>query len=300
MIDIGKMTWFQTKNLAKNFIQLTNDDDVQTLLSNFPKEFFCFGWWSNLLFSQPVYEKTFFIKNNLTWIKYLWENQWEVKAWENLWKFVSHLDEKGNNNLNPIFAIPWTIGWAVIGNAWSYGIEIWDFVSWLRYIDENWESIETDEYIYWYRYSNLKHKKIILTDIILEIPQENNPLRETKEHYMKKSLETKEYKKTCWSYFKNYTLTEKDNIEIFLEYPDFPARKNIWDDNIVVPAWWMIDKCWLRWWEMNWVKIADKHANFIQNLDNDDAENILNLAKFIKQKVFERFRVVLKEEVIIF
>lgn len=300
MIDIGKLTTFQTKNLAKNFFQINNNDDLYYFLDHYTDEedIFCFWWWSNVLFSKQNYEKKIFVKNNLQWIKYLWMDYFEVNAGELLLNFVKFiLQEHSINMLNPIFAIPWTIWGAVIWNAGSYWVEIWRFVKKIKYVDESGEIVENDNYIHSYRHSNLSNKKILLISAVLHFPIKNNPDLKDMKEYLEMSLKSKEYYKTCGCYFKNHILTDKDKQESILAFKENPIKDQYYKEQITIPAGWMIDKVWLRGYEENWVKISEKHANFIVNYNNENPENILKMAKLIKQKVFEKFGIILKEEV---
>jgi UDP-N-acetylenolpyruvoylglucosamine reductase len=46
--------------------------------------------------------------------------------------------------------------------------------------------------------------------------------------------------------------------------------------------------------------VSEKHANFIINYSNKDSQKILDLAKFIKDKVADHFDIMLEEEVVIY
>jgi len=300
MIDIGKFTTFQTQNLARNFFQINNEDDLSYFLDHYANkdEIFCFGWWSNILFAKQNYEKMVFIRNNFQWIKYLGMDYFEVNTGENLSAFVKFISQDYNiNMLHPIFAIPGTVWWAVIWNAGSYGVEIWRFVKKIKYIDESGSVVENDKYAYSYRHSNLSNRKIFLISVVLHFPIKNNPEFKEMKEYLEMSLKSKEYKKTCGCFFRNHILTDRVNQDPILAFKDNPIQTQYYKEEISIPAWWLIDKAWLRWYEENGVKISDKHANFIVNYNNENPENILRMAKLIKQRVFEKFWIILKEEV---
>ncbi len=300
MIDIGKLTTFQTKNFARNFFQINSEDDLSYFLDHYctKEDLFCFGGWSNVLFAKQQYDRSIFVKNNLRWIKYLWMDYFEVNAWEILSNFVSFISQKHDiNMLHPIFAIPGTVWWAIIWNAGSYGVEIWRFVKKIKYVDETGEIVEKDDYTHSYRHSSLSNKKIFLISAVLHFPIKNNPDFKNMREYMEMSLKAKEYKKTCGCFFKNHILNDRDNQALILAFKDNPIKDQYYKEEITIPAGWMIDKCWLRWYEENGVKISEKHANFIVNYDNENPDNILKLSRLIKQKVFEKFAIILKEEV---
>ncbi len=59
----------------------------------------------------------------------------------------------------------------------------------------------------------------------------------------------------------------------------------------------LIEECGLKGKKIGNAKISEKHANFIVNLGSARAEDVKKLIKLIKQKVKNKFGVVLKEEI---
>ncbi len=299
MINIWSYTTFSTDNFTDKFLDIKNKYDLDSFVKN-KDNFFVFWWGSNLLFSKSRYEEFFFVRNILWSIEYLWWDIFKVSAWENLNKFIIYIEnEYWSNILNPLFWLPGTIGGAVIGNAWSFGIEIWNFVEKISYFDKDKNYIETDDYRFDYRNSSLKWKNILLVDIYLNIPKTIDSEIKNRSYYFDRRKQKQEYSKTCWSYFKNY---EIDNY-IINNNDLIDKINNLWfnsSNSNKIPAWWLIEQCWMKWFEYNWVKVSSKHANFIINHHNKDPKNILDLSYIIKDKVYEKFQIKLQEEVIIF
>lgn len=305
MIDIWKFTSFGTQNFATNFLQVKSENDISQI--HRWDDFFCFWWWTNILFSKDEYQNTVFLKNSIKWIQDLWDWFFRLWAWENLSQFIKLLYEKYNTNIfNPMFGLPWTVGWAVIWNAGSFGVSIWDYVHSVRYVDSDFNIIDTQNYKASYRDSSLKWKKIILLEVVLKIPLIQKEWISVPDEYLEKRKISQEYQKTCGSYFKNYqidkrTLTpsQQTTIQKILSLDPVLITSQEQKEILTIPAWWLIDRCWLRGYELDWVRISQKHANFFVNFDNKKASNILKLADLVKQKVYEQFNVLLQEEVII-
>lgn len=314
MINIWSYTTFQTDGFTDNFIDIISNEQIDQLVKSLwnIKDFFCFWWWSNLLFSKSSYENKLFIRNNFKWIENLGDNLFRVKAWENLTLFVNYLNKLGISIFNPLFGLPGTVWGAVVGNAGCFWIEIWNFVKSITYI-ENWTLINSENYVCTYRDSNLKWKNIILLEIEFYIPQIEKQM-ETGLYYNTRRKQNQEYWKTCGSYFKNVKL-KLENWKLYrnsnlldtsiIENILKNDKNNIYsskfgsDGEITVAAWWLIDTVGLKWFEYNWVQISNIHANFIMNYTNKDPNNIIQLSNIIKEKVSDKFWLLLEEEVII-
>lgn len=307
MINIWEYTTFSTENFAVNFLDIVNGSDINIFLDNIKSnpDFFCFWGWSNLLFSKNVYEDRLIVRNSVRWIEYLWDNLFKVKSWENLTYFVSYIRKNfWINTLNPLFWLPWTVWWAVIGNAWCFGVEIWKFVKNVSYVDIDRQEVVSGDYVSNYRSSNLKNRKLLLLDIILEISEHEKDIKDPN-FYNVRRKENQEYGKTCWSYFKNFKIDNIDNFstsidKILSSDNEWVFRRKIQSSDIItIPAGWLIDKCWLKWYNYNWVEVSKKHANFIMNYSNKDSNNILKLSEIIKENVYDKFWLKLEEEVVI-
>lgn len=302
MIDIWKYTTFWTQNFARHFYNIKNEQDFEFFLSQkFNDWYFVFWWGSNLLFSQKNYDNKVFIKYSLTWFEQIDTNVFLVNAGSSVSLFINYLNWIGINVFNPLFWLPWSIGGAVVWNAGSYGVQIWDFIKTVFYINEDWNLIQDNDYTCSYRESSLKGKNIILTKVVLDLNKVVQLDIQSTDFYLQKRKNTQEYLKTCWSYFKNPVI-EKNNTLIIdkINELNLSFYDNSWDkDCFSIPAWWLIEAVWMKWFEHNWVRISNKHANFFVNYNNLDPSNILELSSIVKQKVYDKFSIELKEEVII-
>ncbi len=194
--------------------------------------------------------------------------------------------------------IPGTVGGAIRGNAGAFGLEIKNATQEVVYFDLenlqeehcNKEACEFD-----YRKSVFKefdHKIIWKAFFELEIA-ESEEIQKT----MKEIIQKRQEKNTCLtkngsvgSIFKNPIVGEAI-IETFEQETGIKCRDK------KVPAAWLIDMCNLKGYRVNGAQVSEKQANFILNVDDTTAENIIVLISVIKQKVRNTFGVQLEEEV---
>lgn len=237
------------------------------------------GWWSNILLTKLEYDKPF-IKVLNSDIKKIDDNVFEVWWWTLLNDFIIYLNKIWIKTLNPLYWIYWTIWWAVYWNAWSFWEEIWKYV--IKVVTNKGDF----NYEYWYRYSNLKWQNLLIYKVFFRIP-----FIEYKDiwYYMNLRRQKQPRWNTCWSFFKNVPI-EKVWIDFLKKY------KLSFKDYI--PAWWLIEQVWLKWYRYRDVKVSELHANFIINYWTS-WKDIYDLSIIIKEKVYEKFKIILEEEVVI-
>ena len=61
----------------------------------------------------------------------------------------------------------------------------------------------------------------------------------------------------------------------------------------------LIEECGLKGYKIGGAAVSEKHANFIINIDNATGEDIINLINHIKDCVYKKFNIKLKEEQLI-
>ena len=59
----------------------------------------------------------------------------------------------------------------------------------------------------------------------------------------------------------------------------------------------LIDECNLKGYKIGGAQVSEKHAGFIINTGNASAKDIIDLIKYVKTKVYEKFGVEIKPEV---
>lgn len=100
------------------------------------------------------------------------------------------------------------------------------------------------------------------------------------------------------SFFKNPVISEQKLEKIINKNPNIKYFQTE-DNNIKLAAGWLIDNCGLKGYEHNGAAIADNNALVLINKNNCSGKDIIALSTIVKQKIYEKFDVVLEEEVIL-
>ncbi|MDP2103759.1 MAG: FAD-binding protein [Candidatus Gracilibacteria bacterium] len=251
-----------------------------------------------------------FVRNSQRGVSHLGDGLFEVSAGENLTYLVSHLNKDYNiHTLNTFFGLPGTVGGAIVGNAGSFGVEIGNFVKNIKYVDETGALIETDNYTHEYRSSNLAGKKILLLSAILDTSLILKEGIKEGSWYMNWRMEKQEHIKTTGSFFKNCPISTQELYSNETKYKNLlrelenieelkKERKVMVEDGLLtIASGWIIDQAGLRGYDIGGVRMSERHANFVINYDNDDASKILELSESVKNTVYNKFGIMLEEEV---
>ena len=103
----------------------------------------------------------------------------------------------------------------------------------------------------------------------------------------------------CGSFFKNPILLKEKYIELQQQYPQIPSYK-VDDLNVKVPAGWLIDTCGLKGYRVGDAGVHTEQALVLVNYGKATGKEILAVAHYVKDQVFEKFGVTLEFEVNIF
>lgn len=199
--------------------------------------------------------------------------------------------------------IPGTVGGAIRGNAGASSGSIGDVIKQVEIFDKDKEKIkvfENKECQFNYRTSIFKeNQNLIILSCILQLKKGN------KLEIKKRMNDYLEYRKKSQplnfaspgSIFKNYALTELEisnfNKKLIKEFPEL----NNFVKKGIIPAGYLIDKCNLKGKIIGGAQVSEKHANFIVNFKNAKAKDVKELIDLIKNKVKDKFKIELEEEV---
>jgi len=78
---------------------------------------------------------------------------------------------------------------------------------------------------------------------------------------------------------------------------NFPSAGSVFKNPSGFFAGELIEKCNLKGKRIGKVKISEKHANFIVNLGNGKAKDVIKLIRLVRKKVKDRFGIELVEEI---
>ena len=162
--------------------------------------------------------------------------------------------------------IPGTIGGAVSMNAGAHGKEMKDIVEKIKCVDINGNEKEfsNEEANFEYRKSIFKGNSYIVTEVVLNL--EKGKYEEIKA----KMSEYAQYRKT------------KQPIE----YPSAGSTFKRGKDYITAK---LIDDAGLKGYSIGDAVVSTKHSGFVINKGNASAKDVLDLVKYIKNTIEEKF-----------
>lgn len=300
-IDITHFSNFKTPAKADYYFEINTIDDLERLPSIYSfakdknKQFLCIGWWTNLLFWFDVFDGII-IKNNLKWWKYDHTNKLlEVYSNEPIREIAQVLEtDDGQELWHRFIGLPGSVGGAVFGNAWCFGLEIQhNFLS-ADVIDlKKWKlkKFWLEDMEFSYRSSILKTNapRYFLVRCQFDLSK-----KKEKYHSDVDNIYFREHKQpkwnSCGSFFKN----PKIDLDIFFkQYPDLD-RGNLKS----MSAGYLIENSWLKWHQIWWAIMSQQHANFLMS-DGQDCthKDLLNLIILVQKTVREKFGIDLENEV---
>lgn len=257
---------------AKKLIILENREEIVDVFKE-NENIFLLGNGTNVLFTDNFMDRTFVCTKKLNKIFDLAEGLVRVEAGANLKELIDFIEKKNYTGIESLFGIPGTIGGLIYMNGGAFGTEIFDKIKSVEILDENGKirEIERKDIVVSYRKTEIQDKKWIILSAVFEFGngfdkarvKEIKELRESKHPLDKPSL---------GSTFKNPN-------------GDFAAR--------------LISECGLKGTVVGGAQIAEKHPNFVLNINNASFEDISKILTLVKTKVAEKFNVKLEEEIII-
>ncbi|MDR0880401.1 MAG: UDP-N-acetylmuramate dehydrogenase [Clostridioides sp.] len=170
--------------------------------------------------------------------------------------------------------IPGTIGGAVSMNAGAYGGEIKDIVKSVRVVDMegNVSELSNEEMNFGYRHSYVTDNRCLVLSCKIELGSGNYD--EIKAHI--DDLTNRR--------------TTKQPLELASAGSTFKRPEGHYASQL-------IDESGLRGLSLRGAQVSEKHCGFVVNLGNARAKDILDLIFVVKSTVFNKFGVMLEEEV---
>ncbi len=181
----------------------------------------------------------------------------------------------GWTGLEFLIGIPGSIGGAIAMNAGAHGGEVSDFLSkvWWMDMDGNHHEAKGESLDFAYRYSPLNGKNgTVITDALFQLKRSNSEMvRANVEKYQKFRFEKQPQNlPNCGSVFKNP--------------PQGYAGR-------------LIESVGLKGYRIGNAQISEKHSNFIVNLGDASAQDIIDLMTLAQKKVREAYQIELVSEV---
>ncbi|WP_107852048.1 UDP-N-acetylmuramate dehydrogenase [Oceanimonas marisflavi] len=278
------------------------------------------GGGSNLLFTATF--KGQVVVNRLTGIEVTETNDaWRLKVegGENWHRLVCYCLERGMPGLENLALIPGTAGAAPIQNIGAYGVELSRFCEQVESMD--WHSGETrlwsaDECAFGYRDSVFKHaaRHHLILSITLRLPKVWRPVLgygplaalgedATARRVFELVCATRRAKLpdpaelgNAGSFFKNPKVSQAQADALQLAWPELPLYPA--EDGLVkLAAGWLIDQAGLKGTRVGGAAVHQQQALVLVNRGGATAEDVLRLAALVRERVSDRFGVMLEPEV---
>ena len=170
--------------------------------------------------------------------------------------------------------IPGTIGGAIFMNAGAYGKEIKEINISTKCMDYdgNILNLTNKEQEFNYRTSIFNKQKYIILETKLKL-----------EYGEKEKIKKK---------MDEYLTSRKEKQPI-----EYPSAGSTFKRQQGIMTAKLIDECGLKGFQIGGAKVSEKHAGFVINYDNATAKDILDLIKYVKEKVKEKYGIKIKEEI---
>jgi len=298
-----KHTTFKVGGPAQYFCKVKNKIELHQVLvaahcRNAPwrvptMPFFIFGGGSNILVSDngikglviKLCEGDLEIKGN----------QVKVFSGYNLKKMILATMKAGLTGLEFAANIPGTVGGAVRGNAGAFGKGVGDFVTSVEVLDTSKDEVSLkilskDQCDFEYRNSLFKkNKNLIIAEVNFQLSESKDDI-EQRLKKIDQELQIRIDKQP-------YDCPSAGCIFKNIEYTDELKKFADWQTHGKIPAGKFIEQAGLKGKTIGGAKVSEKHANFIVNTGNAQAEDIFKLINLVKKQVKDKFGIELEEEV---
>lgn len=310
-VEIGHYSNFKTPALAKYFFEVDCEDSVKKIHDVYQfarKEWLnmlVIGWGTNMLFAFDIFNGIV-IKNSLKWWNYNKETQiLEAYSSEPISWIAEVLVHESENTLwSRFIGLPWSIWWAVYGNAGCFWLEtesnfldceVVDTLTGKRRI------LERNDMKFSYRSSIIKEKeRFFLVKARFDLSKKIE-----KYHSEVDNVDFRENKQpkghSCGSFFKNpegviYEKGGEEKIEIDKEKIKKLEKK--WVKVKKLSAGYLIEQVGLKGCHYRGAYFSSIHANFLMSDgDTTNWKDLLHLIHTAQSKVKEKFGIELENEV---
>lgn len=274
-----KHTSFKIGGNADLFISVKNEKELKQALNYAKQEqlpITIIGNGSNILVSDKGI-RGLVIKIDIQYININKKEDYveaQVGSGNKMMGLAIQLKNQEISGFEQLSGIPGTIGGAIYMNAGAYGKEMKDIVICSKCMDMagNTFELSNKEHQFEYRSSIFNKKEYIILETKLKL---QNGTKEEIEKKMNEFLDQRKEKQP-------------------LEYPSAGSTFKRQDGIITAK---LIDECGLRGYKIGGAMVSEKHAGFIVNIGNATAKDVLNLIEYVKDKVYENYKVKIEEEI---
>ena len=276
--NITDFSGFKTQAKSKFFFNFNTLEDLDKLrkifkfINNNKKKYLIIWWWTNLFFAFDTFDGVV-IKNNFKWYHFN-KNILDISTNETISDIAKILEKKHKNTIWHRFIwLPWSIWWAVFGNAWCFWLEIQNnFVSCRALNIHTWEIKNFNKKDICFRYRDSIFKKTwkyFIIDVKFDLSFKSEKYAQTTNN-----IDFRKYKQpeglSCGSFFKN---------------PKWYS------------AWKLIENVWLKWYKIWWAFFSPKHCNFLMSDGTATYQDLISLKDLAISRIKEKYDIILDSEV---
>lgn len=318
---------FKTKAFAQYFIEPQTIDEIKQCIVDFDrKPILILGEGCNLFFTKNF--DGLVIKPQLFGIQEIKDQSIEddeilieAMASENWDQFVKYCVDRNYSNIENLSLIPGTVGASPVQNIGAYGVEVKDYIQYVKAIDLKTGKtvvLQNKECSFTYRSSLFKQTERYIITSVCFILKKNfeyrpkyadlnnalahlsnptvNDVRETVIKIRQNKLPNESELPNAGSFFKNPYLCKSLAEILKVNYPDIPLYP-INDDLVKTSAAFLIDKVGLKGIRIGKIGTYPKQPLIVVNYGSEDGNEIVSFMKIIQQKIKDVFGINLEPEV---
>lgn len=325
-ISLENMNSFRVVHKTKRLLIINNPIDLTKFLNtnNIDRnEIQILGEGSNTLFTKDY--EGIILHSQIKGIEIKKEDNdsviLRVGSGENWDEFVDYCVKSNYFGIENLSLIPGSVGAAPIQNIGAYGVEIKDYVVSVTGIDlysNELVKYSNEECEFQYRDSLFKNRlknRLFITSVEFKLYKNSkfnlsykdlekldkskltiSKLREEIIKIRSSKLPDPSSKGNAGSFFKNPEIDELKLNELKSNNVDFKYFE-IPGNMYKIPAAWLIEKAGWKGYNDGLVGVYEKHALVLINHSSKSGKNIKKLSKSIKEDVFKKFGIMLREEV---
>lgn len=321
MYSLSNHHTFGLENHCLDFRELNSDTDIKAFCTEVGDgNWYLLGEGSNTVFTQSFDGQV--VKLNTRGKKLVERNHdylLNVKAGENWHNLVVWCLARGIFGFENLALIPGSVGAAPIQNIGAYGVEIERFIESVEYLDLkdcSMKSIQRADCQFGYRSSVFKQSMsgcTIITSVNFVLPKKWRPEQSYHElqalenptakdifdcvvNIRQRKLPDPKVLGNAGSFFKNPVVTQQRWRDIQARYPSCPGFA-VNDNQTKVAAAWLIDQLGFKGKRVGGISCHPNQALVLTNDGTGTGEELLNMARNIKQSVHGEFGIELENEV---
>lgn len=300
--NLGELLWYKIGGRVRFLVDVKNKEDLKEAFVFLKKEkvknIFFLGLGSNLIFTDDYFDGAVIrFLPSANPVRLVRPNVVEADSGALLDDVIKFAFDHKLVGLEWAGGLPGEVGAAVRGNVGAFGGEIKDVIKEVEVFEilnntPRFKTLKRFELKFSYRNSIVKRKKLGVVSAQFRLTSADSAtLNRARQAY----LSNIEYRKirhplefpNCGSVFKNIAL--KEHIEKILEvYPDLEEKiKRDWHGKVAMG--YLIKRLDLSEFRVGQAMVSGKHCNFIINLGNAKASDVLSIIKTIKNKFLKTF-----------